>query len=156
MALYVDIDDIKEFIQDKPELNFLNDNMEQFRDDLYDVILPMVEDEILTQYPSLSGRKIRKSIIMFLVIANLMGSEAFIQVRNQVSVADTNNNGTSLYGKQGEYLQLEQIYRQRANLMLNAMAKSSFYNECWGSVRSNSSDMESSNEMYDGLITIGY
>jgi len=156
MALYVDIDDIKEFIQDKPELNFLNDNMEQFRDDLYDVILPMVEDEILTQYPSLSGRKIRKSIIMFLIIANLMGSEAFIQVRNQVSVADTNNNGTSLYGKQGEYLQLEQMYRQRANLMLNAMVKSSFYNECWGSVYSNASDMESSNEMYDGLITIGY
>ena len=156
MALNIDIDDIKEFIQDKAELNFLNDNMEQFNDDLYDVILPMVEDEILIQYPSLSGRKIKKSIIMFLVIANLMSSESFIQVRNQVSVADTNNNGTSIYGKQNSYWQLEQMYRQRANLMLNAMVKSSFYNECWGSVHSNSSDMESSNEMYDGLITIGY
>ena len=156
MAIHIDIDEVKEFIQDKPDLNLLYDNIEQFSDDLYDAILPMVEDEIISQYPALNGVKIRKAIVIFLIIANLMDSEAFVQLRNQVSVADNNNNGTSLYGKQGGYLQLAQIYRQRANVMLSAMAKSAYYHGCWGSVNSNSSDIETSDSMYDGLVTIGY
>jgi len=153
----IDTDTIKDFIRDKAEFNLLYDNVEQFNDELYDVVLPMVEEEIRINFPALMGKKIPNSIIIKLTIAYLMQSESFVQLRNQVSVSDNNNNGTSLYDKEQNYLQLSDVYRKAAYTWLSNMAKTSYYQECWDSVHSNAMDMENANNTgYGGWSIVSW
>jgi len=140
----IDTDTIREFLQDFPNLNLLADNMEQFSDDLIDVTIPMVVQEAITKKPALRGyiQKIPKVVWIHGIVSKLLQSEAFIQLRNEISVADNNNPGTQLYGKQGSYLQMSNMFQQQFEMMLDNLAKTLWYRGLWGHVESNSQDIE--------------
>ena len=140
----IDTDKIREFLQDFPNLNLLQDNIEQFSDDLIDVTIPMVVQEAVTKKPALKGiiQKIPENVWIHGIISKLLQSESFIQLRNSISVADNNNPGTQLYGKEQSYLQIANMFQQQFEMMLDNIAKTLWYNGLWGKVSSNSQDIE--------------
>lgn len=147
----LDPDNIKEYIKDKPELNILYDNMEQFSDDLMDIIIPMTYNEAAVLAPSvaLDKSKIPDVIMLHGVIARLLESESFLELRNQLNYQDNNMSGMPLSAKQGQYTQLSQVMRQYFTQMLSAFATASFYNTAWGSSWSNSMAFDT---MYSGYF----
>ena len=140
----IEIDTIRDFLQDFPALNILKDNMEQFSDDLIEITIPMVVQEAVTKKPAIKGsiNKIPQAVWINGIIAKLLQSESFLQLRNQIQVADNNNPGTGLYGKQGGYLQMSNMFQQQFESMLDNVAKTLYYNGLWGGVESNSQDIE--------------
>ena len=146
----LDIDMVKEYIKDKPELNLLYDNLEQFGEDLTDIIIPMTYSEAAILAPSvaLDKNKVPDVIILHGVIARLLESESFLELRNQVQYQDNNMSSMPLSAKQQQYTQLSQMMRQYFTQLLNAYSTASFYNTAWGYSISNSL-------MYDTMYT-GY
>jgi len=140
----IDPEKIKEYIKDKPELNILYDNMDQFSEDLMDTIIPMVYDEAKILAPSIARdpNKIPDIVILHGVIGRLLESESFLELRNQLQYQDNNMQGVPLSSKQGQYTQLSQIMKQYFTQMLSAMATASFYQDGWGASWSNSTDMD--------------
>ena len=147
----LDVDTIKEYIKDKPELNILYDNMEQFSDDLVDVVIPMTYSEAAILAPAVATvkEKIPDVIILHGVIARLLESESFLELRNQLQYQDNNMNSVPLSSKQQQYTQLSQVMRSYFTQMLSAFATASFYNTAWGGVTSNSLDYDA---MYAGYF----
>lgn len=140
----LDIDMVKEYIKDKPELNILYDNMEQFSEELTDIVIPMTYQEAAVIAPSVARvpNKIPDVIILHGVIARLLESESFLELRNQVQYQDNNMSSVPLSAKQAQYSQLSQMMRGYFNQLLSAFATASFYNSCWGYTTSNSLDMD--------------
>jgi len=147
----VDVELIKEYIKDKPELNILYDNIEQFSDELTDIIIPMTYTEAKVLAPSVvnSSKGIPDVIILHGVIARLLESESFLELRNQLQYQDNNMSSVPLSSKQGQYSQLSNMMRTYFRELLNAYATSSFLNTAWGGVPSNSNDMDS---LYGGYF----
>ena len=140
----IDIDQIREFLQDYPALNILKDNMEQFSDELIETVIPMVVNEAVTLKPSLTTvvDKIPPVVWIHGIVAKLLQSESFVQLRNQITVGDNNNPGTSIFGKQGDYIQIANMFQQQFERLLDMAAKKVWYDGLWGSVDSNSADIE--------------
>jgi len=140
----IDIDTIRDFLQDFPQLNILRDNIEQFSDDLIEITIPMVVQEAITKKPAIKGaiNKIPNVVWIYGIIAKLLQSEAFIQLRNSITVSDNNNPGTQLFGKQGEYLQISNMFQQQFELMLDSIARKMWYEGLWGSTPSKSYEVE--------------
>jgi hypothetical protein len=151
----LDPDIIKEYIKDKPELNILYDNMEQFSDDLMDVIIPMTYQEAAILAPAVATNRslVPDVIILHGVIARLLESESFLELRNQLQYQDNNMSSMPLSAKQAQYTQLSQMMKQYFNQLLNAWATAQFYQTGWGHTFSNSMDMEN---LYAGYFTIGF
>jgi len=135
----IDTDKISEFIQDLPDNNALLDYAVQFKDELIDLIIPMVYDEIRILYPSLKPvmNQISDEIIKYGVIYKLMESESFLQLRNQVQYNDSNSS-VSLSNKTDSYIQRAEIMKQQFYALLNGVATRSFLQTAWGGTRSNS------------------
>jgi len=140
----IDIDKIREFLQDYPALNILKDNIEQFKDELIETTIPMVVQEAITKKPAIKGyiSKIPEVVWMYGIIAKLLQSESFVQLRNSISVADNNTPGAQLFGKHGDYLQVSNMFQQQFEMMLDNLAKKLWYEGLWGSTSSNSIDVE--------------
>lgn len=151
----LDTDMIKEYIKDKPELNILYDNMEQFSDDLMDVIIPMTYQEARILAPAIASElnKIPDVIILHGVIARLLESESFLELRNQVQYQDNNMSSMPLSAKQAQYTQLSQMMRQYFTQLLSAYATASFYNTGWGYTVSSSMEMDN---LFAGYFTVGF
>ncbi len=147
----LDVDIVKEYIKDKPELNILYDNMDQFSDDLMDLIIPMTYSEASILAPSVASVKenIPDVIILHGVIARLLESESFLELRNQLNYQDNNMSGMPLSAKQGQYSQLSQMMRQYFTQLLGAFATAAFYNTGWGYSWSNSMAFDT---MYSGYF----
>lgn len=147
----LDADMIKEYIKDKPELNILYDNIEQFQDDITDIAIPMTYGEAAILAPSVAKDPtlIPDVIILHGVIARLMESESFLELRNEVNYQDNNMSSMPLSAKQAKYSQLAQMMRQYFQQLLGAFATASFYNTAWGATISNS---ESYDTMYAGYF----
>ncbi len=150
----LDADKVKEYIRDKPELNILHDNMEQFSDDLMDVIIPMTYEEASILAPAVSRNKSRipDVIILHGVVSRLLESESFLELRNQLQYQDNNMASMPLSGKQAQYTQLSQLMRSYFAQLLNAWATAEFYNTAWGYTSSNARDADS---LYTGYFNIG-
>ena len=140
----LDVDIIKEYIKDKPELNILYDNIEQFSDELTDIIIPMTYTEAQVIAPSVakSPKGIPDVIILHGVIARLLESESFLELRNQLQYQDNNMSSVPLSAKQGQYTQLSNMMRTYFRQLLNSYATASFLSTAWGGVPSNSADMD--------------
>lgn len=151
----LDPDMIKEYLKDKPELNILLDNMEQFSDDLMDIIIPMTYQEAAILAPAVAKvqSRIPDVIILHGVIARLLESESFLEVRNQLQYQDNNMSSMPLSAKQSQYSQLSQMMRSYYTQLLGAWATAEFYNTAWGHTFSNSMDMEN---LYAGYFTAGF
>lgn len=147
----LDPDSIKEYIKDKPELNILYDNMDQFSDDLMDIIIPMTYQEAMVLAPSVATRKelIPDVIMLHGVVARLLESESFLELRNQLQYQDNNMSSVPLSAKQGQYTQLSQMMRSYFTQLLSAFATAKFYQTAWGHSYSNSMDMD---YMYSGFF----
>lgn len=150
----LDPDKIKEYIKDKPELNILYDNMDQFSDDLMDIVIPMTYQEAAVLAPAVARdkNKVPEVIIVHGVIARLLESESFLELRNQLQYQDNNMSSMPLSSKQGQYTQLSQMMRSYFTQLLSAWATAEFYNSGWGFTTSNSYD---SDTMYAGYFGIG-
>ena len=138
----IDTDKISEFIQDLPDNNALLDYSVQFKEELIDLIIPMVYDEIRILYPALKPvlNQISDEIIKYGVIYKLMESESFLQLRNQVQYNDSNSS-VSLSDKTDSYAQRAELMKQQFYLLLNGVATRSFLQTAWGGTRSNSDTM---------------
>jgi len=146
----IDIDQVRDFLQDYPSLNILKDNIEQFSDELIEITIPMVVNEAVTLKPAIKSivDKIPSVVWIYGIVSKLLESESFIQIRNQITVGDNNNAGTSVFGKQSDYLQMANMFKVQFEKMLDMTAKRLWYEGLWGSVDSNSSDVE-----YRGYLT---
>ncbi len=146
---------VKEYIKDKPELNILLDNIEQFSEDLTDIIIPMTYSEAAILAPSvaLQPNKVPDVIILHGVIARLLESESFLELRNQVQYQDNNMSSMPLSAKQAQYSQLSAVMRQYFTQLLNAYSTASFYNTAWGYSISNSLSYDT---MYSGYFGINF
>ena len=140
----IDLETVRDFLRDYPSLNLLNDNLEQFSEDLMASLLALVISDIKAYTPALSKTisSIPSSILIYGLVAKLLQSEAFLQLRNKVAVADNNNSSTSIFGKEREYLMLADMFEKQFREGLATYAKARFYNTCWGGVSSNADDIE--------------
>jgi hypothetical protein len=140
----LDPEKIKEYIKDKPELNILYDNMEQFSEELMDVIIPMTYQEVQVLAPAIAEPKEQLPDVIMLhgVLARLLESESFLELRNQLQYQDNNMQSMPLSNKHGEYTQLSQLMRQYFQQLLSAFATAKFYQTAWGSSWSNSVEMD--------------
>ena len=150
----LDPDMIKEYLKDKPELNILLDNMDQFSDDLMDIIIPMTYSEAAILSPAVARNKDRVPDVIILhgVLARLLESESFLEVRNQLQYQDNNMSSVPLSGKQGQYTQLSQMMRSYFTQLLSAWATAEFYSTGWGYTASNSAELD---VMFSGYFSGG-
>ena len=150
----LDPDMIKEYIKDKPEFNILHDNMEQFSEDLLDIIIPMTYQEAAIIAPAVARNKdiVPDVIMLHGVIARLLESESFLELRNQLQYQDNNMSSMPLSAKQAQYSQLSQMMRSYFTQLLSAWSTSMFFNTAWGHTTSNSMDMDS---LYAGFFNAG-
>lgn len=151
----LDPDMIKEYIKDKPELNILYDNLDQFGEELMDMVIPMTYNEAAILAPAVAMDKTRVPDVIMLhgVIARLLESESFLELRNQLQYQDNNMSSVPLSSKQAQYTQLSQIMRSYFTQLLSAWATAQFLNTAWGHTCSNSMDMEN---LYAGFFTVGF
>jgi hypothetical protein len=149
----IDIDNIREFLQDFPSLNILKDNTEQFSDELIETTIPMVVQEAITKKPSLRSHitKIANVVWMYGIVSKLLQSESFLQLRNSISVADNNNPGTQLFGKESSYIQMSNMFQQQFEIMLDNEAKKLWYGGLWGGAPSHSMDVEGGELFMDSV-----
>jgi hypothetical protein len=137
----IDIDSIKEYLQDHPDKNILLDFAAQFEDDLIDIIIPMVYDEISILYPALGKQKsnIPNHIVIYGVLSKLFESESFKELRNQVQYSDSNAS-VSLSVKNAEYTQKSEMMRTHFLRLLESYAATLFMHTAWDIIPSNTSD----------------
>ena len=150
----LDVEEVKDYLKDRPEFNILLDNMEQFSEDLTDIVIPMTYQEAMVLAPAVArnASNIPKVIILHGVIARLLESESFLELRNQLQYQDNNMSSMPLSAKQQNYTQLSQLMRSYFRELLNAYATASFYQTAWNNMgTSNSFDMDN---MYAGYFGI--
>ena len=150
----IDPDTVKDYIKDKPELNILHDNLDQFSEELLDVIIPMTYQEASVLAPAVTRNisNVPDVIILHGVIARLLESESFLELRNQLQYQDNNMSSAPLSAKQAQYSQLSQMMRGYFRELPNAFATASFYNTGWSTgMSSNSQDMDFMYAGYFGL-----
>jgi len=137
----IDIDKIKEYIQDSADKNILLDYMEQFPEELVDLIIPMVYEEAKIFYPAIATnpKMLPDTVMMYGIIAKLMESESFVQLRNEVQYSDSNAS-VSLSSKSDRYQQKAEIMQRQYLRLLEGLATASFMNNAWGVTRSNTQD----------------
>ena len=137
----IDIDKIKDFIQDKADKNILLDYVEQFEEELVEMIVPMVYEEAKIFYPAIAAQpeRLPDTIMIYGVIAKLMESESFLQLRNEVQYSDSNSN-VNLSSKSDRYQQKAEIMQRQFLRLLEATATANFMNNAWGGCRSNADD----------------
>lgn len=137
----VDIDTIREFIQDTSDKNILLDYTEQFSDDLLDMMIPMVYSEISILYPSIKTPRntVPDHVVIYGVLSKIFESESFVQLRNQVEYSDTNSS-VGLSTKNADYTNKSEMMRAHFLRMLESIAASNFMNSAWGTGNSNASD----------------
>lgn len=134
----IDADYIKEFLQDHPDRNILLDYVDQFGEDLIDMVIPMTYDYAKSMYASISNaHDIPDTIIVYGVISKLMLSESFVQLRNQTSYSDSNSS-VSISDKESLYERKAAMMDQNFNMMLSNYVQSKFMQEAWGANSSNS------------------
>ena len=140
----IDLETVRDFLRDYPSLNLLNDNLEQFSEDVMESLMSMVISDIKVYFPALSGAitEIPPSVLIYGLVSKLLQSEAFLQLRNKVAVTDNNNAATSIFGKEQEYNMMASMFDKQFKDGLEAIAKSRFYRTCWGGVSSSSDDIE--------------
>ena len=137
----IDIDKIKEYIQDSADKNILLDYTEQFEEELVEMIIPMVYEEAKILYPAIASKPktLPDIVMMYGVISKLMESESFLQLRNEVQYSDSNAN-VNLSSKSDRYQQKAEIMQRQHLRLLEGLATASFMNNAWGSVHSNADD----------------
>ena len=138
----IDVDYIKEYLQDHPDKNILLDYTAQFEEDLIDIIIPIVYEEIFVLYPSLGKQKsnIPNHIIMYGVLHKLFESESFKEFRNQVLYTDRNAS-VGLSVKNSDYTQQSELKRAQFSRLLESLAATTFMATAWGGSTSNVSDL---------------
>ena len=133
---------IKEYIQDKADKNVLLDYMEQFSEDLLDMIIPMVYEEALILYPALGRSDIYDGIALYGVLSKIFESESFLQLRNELDYQDSAMS-VGLSKKSNDYLQKSQMMATQFKMLLEATATKKFLATGWGGSSSNSADFTS-------------
>jgi uncharacterized lipoprotein YddW (UPF0748 family) len=139
----IDVDYIKDYLQDHPDKNILLDYTAQFEEDLIDIIIPMVYEEIFILYPSIGKQKdnIPNHVIMYGILHKLFESESFKELRNQVQYNDSNAS-VGLSVKNSDYIQKSELMRTQFLRLLESLAATNFMATAWGRTTSNASDLE--------------
>lgn len=140
----IDSDSIREYMKDIPELNLLNDGMEQFSEDIIDIAIRLGKQDIEICSPAVafSARGVPDSIMFHAVIARLLESEAFLELRNQLNYQDNNMSSVALSSKQQNYTQMSMALKATYEEALTKMATAAFYQSAWGSSWSNSFEID--------------
>ena len=140
----MDSDSIREYMKDVPELNLLHDGMEQFDDDIIDIALKLAKQDVEIHAPAIafSAGGVPDSIMYHAVIARLLESEAFLELRNQLQYQDNNMSSVPMSAKQQNYTQMSMAMKSTYEEALNKMATASFYHTAWGSSWSNSFEID--------------
>ncbi|MDF1879621.1 hypothetical protein JHD46_08225 [Sulfurimonas sp. SAG-AH-194-C20] len=128
---------VSEYLRDIAKDNVSLDALEQFGEDFIDTIIPMAVSEANIMYPSLKGTLIPDSTMIYGVLALLMESESFKELRNQIEYQD-NNASVSLSVKESQYERKSQLMRQTFNRQLDSLSATKFLDSCWGNSISNS------------------
>lgn len=154
----LDPDFVRECLQDNEMYNILLDNKEQFNDDIIEKFITISKQQACVIAPSLLHYvdKIPDVIILHGVVANLMKSETFKELRNQLQYNDGNLSSVSVYHKYSDYANLADNLKNEFKEMLNTFSATLFIQNCWGSSSSNSEDYGSlwafSGNNYFGML----
>ena len=145
----LDADSIREYMKDVPSLNLLHDGMIQFDDDIVDVAIKLAKQDVQIHAPAVafSARGVPDSIMYHAVIARLLESEAFLELRNQLQYQDNNMSSVPMSSKQMNYSQLAQAMKATYEEALDKMAKANFINSAWGTSWSGSFEIDISYSM---------
>ncbi len=137
-------DSIREYMKDIPELNLLHDGMEQFDDDIVEIAIKLGKQDVEIHAPAVafSARGIPDSIMYHAVIARLLESEAFLELRNQLQYQDNNMSSVPMSAKQQNYTQMSMAIKATYQEALDKMAMASFYQSAWGTSWSNSFEVD--------------
>ena len=133
---------IREYLQDSPAFNLLLDNTEQFAEGMVNAMIELTYKEASSLVPALRGgeSRIPDVIILHGVIANLMRSEGFKELRNQLQYSDSNLNSVSVFHKQSDYENVALRMKDEFKKLLVDFATADFMNSAWGVNTSNSAD----------------
>jgi hypothetical protein len=133
------------YIQDDPRFNLLLDNKEQFDEDFIEEIIRMTYLEAGATVPALrnSTNRIPSPIILHGALSNLMRSESFKELRNQLQYNDNNLSSISVFHKHNDYLKLAFGLKEEFKILLSNYAASEFIASAWGTTTSNANDYES-------------
>ena len=132
---------IRFVIRDLEELNVLLNNKEQFSDEEISVFDNDARDELCIIYPALLSKRdvLPDIVIMQGIIANLMESVGHQENRNKMTISDDNVGQIDMSNKADKYFGIASAYRERMRSFGQNMVASSWYNEMWGSIPSESS-----------------
>jgi len=135
---------IREYLQDDERFNLLLDNKEQFSDDTIERIIEITKQQAGAIVPALINKldKIPDVILLHGVVANLMKSESFKELRNQLQYSDANLNSISVFHKSQNYEAIAAGMKQEYSEMLKSYNTSLFLNSAWGQTSSNSQDYD--------------
>ena len=144
------------YIQDDPQFNLLLDNKEQFEEDFIEEMIRITYSEVGVLVPSLMNvsDRVPDVIILYGTIANIMRSEGFKELRNQLQYNDANLSSVSVFHKSNDYQSLALALKQEFKTHLSNYATAKFMQEAWGGTTSNSADYDTL-YAFSGLITIG-
>ena len=145
----IDVDGIREYIRDIPELNLLHDNVEQFDEDLVESAIKLAKQDIMLHAPSIASKEglVPDSIVIHAVICKLLESESFLELRNQLNYQDNNMSSVPMSSKQQNYSQMSAVLKATYEEALDKIAKAAFYNGAWGSSWSGSFEIDISYSM---------
>jgi len=138
----VNPEDIKGMIRDIPELNVLLSYEDQFDDEEIFRAARLAEQEAFARFPVMRTKDIPEIIINYLVISYLLQSVGAQELRNQMQINDNNVGAIDYSNKFPQYSSLSQQYKNEAFQMLQTMAANDYYTSMWGSVASNSYEIE--------------
>ena len=141
----LDPESIREYLQDDERFNLLLDNKTQFSDDLIERITEITRYQAGAIVPALMHRldKIPDVILLHGVVSNLMKSESFKELRNQLQYSDANLSSVSVFHKSQNYEAIAAGMKQEFAEMLKSYNTSLFLNTAWGTTSSNSQDYDS-------------
>ena len=137
-------DIIRDYLQDDPRYNLLLDNKQQFTDSFIERVIKLTYQEAGSICPAyaMNTSVFPEVIILHGVISNLMRSENFKELRNQLQYNDNNLSSVSVFHKQVNYLELSALLKSEFKELLGTFAKASFMQGAWGQTSSNSTDYE--------------
>ena len=141
-AEIINPDEIRVLVRDNPDLNVLLSYEEQFEDDEIYTAAENAEEEVFARFPALRGKPIPKIIINYMVLSYLLRAISAQELRNQMQINDDNVGAIDYSNKFPQYNQFAAQYKSEAMQMLHSLAANNFYNNFWGSVSSNSFDIE--------------
>ena len=132
------------FLKDDARFNILLDNEQQFEEEFIEQIIAMTYKEVGARIPAFrnSSAQIPDMIMLHGVLGNLMRSESFLELRNQLQYSDNNLSSVSIYHKHTNYLALSESLKAEFKQMLNDLAAASFLEAAWGGTTSNSTDYD--------------